>query len=211
MYLTTVDIVKILAAVLAGGLIGFEREYRDKDAGFRTLIFICVGAALFTILSVKLAGDKEPTRIAANIVSGVGFLGAGVILRNEGRVMGLTTASAIWLTAALGMGIGGGYYALASVGLASILVVLWIFPLLEHRIGNIRHDQAYTAVFNRDEERMVQFEAILSDSGLQIKNQRQLIKGNQMISSWNAAGAPQKHKKFVHRILAEVDIEEFHY
>ncbi|HQN43268.1 MAG TPA: MgtC/SapB family protein, partial [Anaerolineaceae bacterium] len=97
MYLQPEDLLKIVLAVLVGGLIGIEREYRDKAAGFRTLIFICVGAALFTILSVRLAGDKDPTRIAASIVTGVGFLGAGVILRDGGRVIGLTTAAAIWL------------------------------------------------------------------------------------------------------------------
>ena len=94
------DIFKILLAIGIGGAIGLEREYRDKAAGFRTLIFICVGATLFAMLSSKLAGDRDPTRIAANIVSGVGFLGAGVILRDGGRVVGLTTAATIWLVAA---------------------------------------------------------------------------------------------------------------
>jgi putative Mg2+ transporter-C (MgtC) family protein len=104
MYLSMEDVVKIILAVAAGGLIGLEREFRDKAAGFRTLIFICMGAALFTIFSARLAGTNDPTRIAANIVSGVGFLGAGVILREGGRVIGLTTAATIWLTAALGIG-----------------------------------------------------------------------------------------------------------
>src|SRR5512138_2976902 len=122
------DILKICLALVAGGLIGIEREFRDKAAGFRTLIFICVGAALFTIFSTKLAGDRDPTRIAANIVSGVGFLGAGVILRDGGRVIGLTTAATIWLTAALGMGIGGGEYLLVAIGVVITLVVLWVFP-----------------------------------------------------------------------------------
>jgi putative Mg2+ transporter-C (MgtC) family protein len=84
------DLVKILLGVLVGGVIGVERELRDKAAGLRTLIFICVGATLFTLFSEKLAGDNDPTRLAANIVSGVGFLGAGVILRDRGRVIGLT-------------------------------------------------------------------------------------------------------------------------
>ena len=78
------DVLKILLAVLIGGLIGAEREYRDKAAGFRTIILICVGATLFTILSFRLGGDGDPTRIAANIVSGVGFLGVGAILRGPG-------------------------------------------------------------------------------------------------------------------------------
>jgi len=71
------DVIKLLLAILIGGLIGAEREFRDKAAGFRTIIFICVGATLFTLFSLKLGGDEDPVRIAANIVSGVGFLGAG--------------------------------------------------------------------------------------------------------------------------------------
>ena len=95
MILNPEDILKILLAVIAGGLIGIEREFRDKAAGFRTLIFICTGACLFTILSAKLA-PNDSVRIAANIVTGVGFLGAGVILRDGGKVIGLTTAAMIW-------------------------------------------------------------------------------------------------------------------
>jgi putative Mg2+ transporter-C (MgtC) family protein len=117
-----------MLAILIGGLVGAEREFREKAAGFRTIICICVGATLFTILSLKMGGDKDPARIAANIVSGIGFLGAGAILRASGRITGLTTASTIWLAAALGMGIGGGYYVLSSMVAVAILIVLWIFP-----------------------------------------------------------------------------------
>ncbi len=118
MIITAEDALRIVLALVAGGAIGLEREFRDKAAGFRTLIFICVGAALFTLLSAKLSGGSDGTRIAANIVSGVGFLGAGVILREGGRVVGLTTAAAIWLTAALGMALGGGYYLVGGLVLA---------------------------------------------------------------------------------------------
>ena len=117
------DIIKLLLAVLTGGLIGAEREFRDKAAGFRTIILICVGAALFTMFSLRLGGDKDPVRIAASVVSGVGFLGAGAILRSDGRIVGLTTASTIWLAAALGMGIGGGQYLISGLGAIVVLLV----------------------------------------------------------------------------------------
>ncbi len=132
------DIIKLLLAVLVGGLIGAEREYRDKAAGFRTIILICVGATLFTIFSLRLGGGEDPVRIAANVVSGVGFLGAGAILRDAGRVMGLTTASTIWLAAALGMGIGGGHYLLSGVAALAVLIILWLFPRIEARIDTVR-------------------------------------------------------------------------
>ena len=91
----TNEMLKLGLAVLIGGVIGAEREFRDKAAGFRTIIFITIGATLFTIFSSILAGDKDPTRIAANIVTGIGFLGAGAIIREGGRVAGLTTAATI--------------------------------------------------------------------------------------------------------------------
>ena len=97
--------VSILIAATVGGLIGIEREYRDKTAGFRTMILIAVGSALFTILSGVMGGpDGESTRIASSIVTGVGFFGAGVIIKYVRMFRGLTTAASIWLFASLGMG-----------------------------------------------------------------------------------------------------------
>ena len=145
MNMVAVDIFKLLLSVLIGALIGAEREYRDKTAGFRTIIFICVGATLFTILSFKIGGDNDP-RIAANIVSGIGFLGAGVILREKGRVVGLTTAAMIWLTAAVGMGIGAGKYTISCVAAVIIMAILWLFPSFENIIDRARETRFYEIV-----------------------------------------------------------------
>ncbi len=125
------DLVKLAVSVLLGGLIGLEREVRLKSAGLRTMIFISLGATVFTMVSIKIGGDKDPARIAASIVTGVGFLGAGVILRQEGRVRGLTTAAAIWITAALGMAVGAGYHVLAASATLVSLLVLTGFIFLE--------------------------------------------------------------------------------
>jgi putative Mg2+ transporter-C (MgtC) family protein len=95
-------------AVLVGGIVGAEREYQDKAAGFRTIILITLGSTLFTIFSLSMDPGFTQTRVAANIVTGIGFLGAGAIVRDGGRIAGLTTAATIWLSAALGMGIGAG-------------------------------------------------------------------------------------------------------
>jgi putative Mg2+ transporter-C (MgtC) family protein len=98
-------------AVLCGGAIGMERELSGKPAGLRTNILICVGATLFTVLSLKLAGARgDPARIAAQILPGVGFIGAGTILHARGAVTGLTSAATIWVVAAIGMALGGGAY-----------------------------------------------------------------------------------------------------
>ena len=124
----------MLVAILIGGLIGAEREFHDKAAGFRTITFICLGSTLFTILSLELGGVRDPVRIAASIVTGIGFIGAGVILRDGGRIVGLTTASTIWIAAALGMGIGSGYFLLAGIATGLILIGLWGFPLFDRLI-----------------------------------------------------------------------------
>ena len=120
-----------LAAAL-GGAIGLEREYRHKPAGLRTNMLIALGSALFSVMSVQLgSGAGSPDRIAAQVVTGIGFLGAGAILRSGENIHGLTTAATIWVNAAIGMAAGLGAYAVASVGAAITLVVLGFLPVME--------------------------------------------------------------------------------
>src|ERR1700693_6459257 len=118
---------RLLWAALLGSVIGIERNVRKRPAGMRTSLCVCMGAALFTILSTEIAratGDASTTRIASNIVQGIGFLGAGVILREGGSVVGLTTAAAIFAIAAMGMAAGGGFYAVSGVAALGILLEL---------------------------------------------------------------------------------------
>lgn len=118
-------IMRILVALILGGVIGLERQYHDKPAGFATNTLICVGSAVFAMLSILsayyLGGD--PARIAAQIVAGVGFLGAGSILRDGNKISGLTTAAGIWLVAAVGMAVGYGHYFVGMVATASVLIL----------------------------------------------------------------------------------------
>jgi putative Mg2+ transporter-C (MgtC) family protein len=131
-------LIPILVAALAGGLVGIEREYRDKSAGFRTMILIAVGSALFTILSIEMGvAEKESTRIAASIVTGIGFLGAGVVLKDGATISGITTAATIWLVAALGMTAGVGEFALVGAVTLLVLIVLWTLPPLERFIDRM--------------------------------------------------------------------------
>lgn len=211
MIISPEDVLKICLALVAGGLIGIEREFRDKAAGFRTLIFICIGATLFTIFSVKLAGDRDPTRIAANIVSGVGFLGAGVILRDGGRVIGLTTAATIWLTAALGMGIGGGEYLLTGVGVGLALVVLWILPRFEQWIDNIREERTYEVVCGLSPAKFEELEGMFRQCGLQVRSHRQVKSGEAMTCTWQASGSPQSHDRLMRKLFADTEVKEFRF
>ena len=116
-------LIKIFLAIVLGGTLGMERQYHDKPAGFATNCLICVGAMLFTILSEYMgAAGGDPGRIAAQVVTGVGFIGAGSILRDGNKISGLTTAAGVWLVAAIGMTVGYGQYILAMVTTCAILV-----------------------------------------------------------------------------------------
>lgn len=116
--------IKVFLALVLGGALGLERQYHDKPAGFATNCLICLGAMLFTVLSEFMSlQDGDPGRIAAQVVTGVGFIGAGSILRDGNKISGLTTAAGVWLVAAIGMAVGYGQYFWASVCAAAILVV----------------------------------------------------------------------------------------
>jgi len=118
-------LVELVLAVLLGGLIGFEREWKDKPAGLRTNILICMAAVLFAEISQRAAvNGGDPGRIAAQILTGVGFLGAGTILHQKGGVTGLTSAATIWMVTAIGITLGFGAYLDAVVATVLVLLVL---------------------------------------------------------------------------------------
>ena len=150
---------KLLAAVAAGALIGLERELADKPAGFRTNILICLGAALFTLISVRMSTGPavDRTRIAAQIVTGVGFLGAGAIIQFRGAIVGLTTAATIWAVASVGMAFGAGEFALGLAGTLLTSGVLFGLGLVEGRINEWR----VVAVFEMELEPSVDVHALV--------------------------------------------------
>jgi putative Mg2+ transporter-C (MgtC) family protein len=124
--------LRMVMAVFCGAVIGAEREWHGKPAGLRTNILICLGAAIFTMLSVYIASTykADPARIAAQVVTGIGFIGAGAIMRGDGGVHGLTTAATIWLVAAIGMACGAGFYVLAGTATGiTFLVLLGLVPI----------------------------------------------------------------------------------
>lgn len=136
--------LRLLAAAALSGAIGLEREMRERAAGLRTHMLVGVGAALFTLVSAYAWGDFifdrsrgtafDPTRIAAQVVTGIGFLGAGAILRQGLSVRGLTTAAGLWVVAAIGMATGAGYYSAAVLGTAIVLVSLWPLRIAAHQL-----------------------------------------------------------------------------
>jgi putative Mg2+ transporter-C (MgtC) family protein len=136
-YLTAQIMLRLVVAALLGGLIGLEREINRKPAGLRTNIFICFGSAMFTILSYKLASDfgGDHTRIAAQIIPGIGFIGAGSILHARGGVSGLTTAATLFVVASIGMATGGGLYAPAIFATLILLIALTALGVVEKRLN----------------------------------------------------------------------------
>ncbi len=143
-------LLKLGLAVVLGGAIGLEREIKGKPAGLRTNILICIGSALLTDVSLRIGivegGQRvgDPARLAAQIVSGIGFIGAGTIMQGGGMVTGLTSAATIWVVASLGIAIGAGFYVEAAGTGALVTIVLAWLGRLEHRLRRVQRVVQYT-------------------------------------------------------------------
>ena len=136
------EAAQVSVAFILGAIIGVEREVRSKPAGFRTMILICVGSCLYTILS-KESNNLSPDRIASNIVTGIGFIGAGVIFKEGISVNGLTTAALIWITAALGMAVGYHNYPIAIVVTSMVVTALFVLEPVQRFINNLHKVKDY--------------------------------------------------------------------
>jgi len=119
---TVESILGLIISIVFGAIIGFEREITHKPAGLRTHMLVCLGSCLFTIVSQEFGMD--PARVAAGIVTGIGFIGAGTIIAEQGKVVGITTASSLWVTAAIGLAVGLGNYLLAAVSTLLVFLIL---------------------------------------------------------------------------------------
>jgi len=206
------NIIKHGMSVLVGGLIGAEREFQDKAAGFRTIILITMGSALFTIFSLSMDPGFTQTRIAANIVTGIGFLGAGAIVREGGRIAGLTTAATIWLSAALGMGIGAGDLKFVTASTVIVLIVLLFFPRIERWIDLIRESRSYKIVIEPGNTKS--FEKInqaFMTCSLKIIEHHQTKTERAIVGTWRVIGSPTHQDRFVEIMLKDKNIKELIY
>lgn len=204
------DFIKILSSTVVGTLIGLEREYRGKSAGVRTFALISVGSTIFTILSEKM-GINSPDRIAANIVTGIGFLGAGIIYKMEDRVKGLTTATIIWVTAALGMAIGDGHILLSFLGTMIVYIVLGLFVKLEVLMGKFGLTRNYRIVIAYSPEAYAKIERIFELCNLSVKSEKQLITPDKIVGIWSVRGRVTKHKKLIKKLMSEKDVKELEF
>ena len=204
------NLIRIIAALILGGIIGAERERHKKAVGLRTLILISVGSALFTILSINMVGPdgENPGRVAANIVSGIGFLGAGVILEERGQVVGLTTAATIWITAALGMAAGAGHYILAGITMFIVMIVLLLFTRLEDYLEISSEERTYEITAKTSWDKFKELKSLFKDHGLLINSYKQEKKGSEMVCTFEVRGTNKKHDKVVQKLISDKDIKE---
>ena len=180
-------LLKIALSILLGGVVGLEREHHNQPAGLKTHIILCVGATLITIVSIAMARDlgsarlTDPTRIAANIVTGIGFLGGGAILRMGATVRGLTTAACIWTVTGVGMAVGAGYYFPAALVTVAILLTLLFLGRFEKMFLNKREFKQMTLTARSSPDLLGNVEKALSANCISIRNievQREITEPN---------------------------------
>ncbi len=205
--LFTEDIVKLLIAAGLGALIGLEREYHGKAAGLRTMMLISIGATLFTVISTKLGTDAG--RIASNIVTGIGFIGGGIIFRESNRVSGITTAATAWATAALGMCVGIGYYEIAMASSALVLFVLYVLVPVQDLINRHNQLRSYRIVCKYQQKTLKNYETLFKELGLHAKRGVQNRVGNTIIGTWSIQGPERKHDKLTKILLNDDEVLEF--
>ncbi|HEX2847166.1 MAG TPA: MgtC/SapB family protein [Chitinophagaceae bacterium] len=202
---------RFLLAALWGGIVGIEREYRSKSAGFRTMIMISIGSCFFTIMSQLIGEGGNPDRIASNIVTGIGFLGAGVIFRGDNRVNGITTAATIWAVAAVGMGIGDGQYFIAAYASVLILIVLAILPYVEDLIDKVNQTKLYNIQCRFDPSAKEALEKLFIKNKLRFKLTKEVKEGQVLVTSWQVQGHAERHKLIIAALELDSNIERFEY
>lgn len=204
-------IIRIFLAALLGGIIGIERAYHDKSAGFRTMILIAAGSAFFTIISDVMGESiNDNARIAAAVVSGVGFLGAGVIIKVGVNIRGLTTAASIWLVASLGMGMALGLYTLSFTIFVIAMLVLWVLPPLERRIDAIHDFVTFTITTKNTDKQEEKILCMFEHENITVVDVgRSQEKGTQRVLHITAKTTPQKRAEIGRALANEKSVTGF--
>jgi putative Mg2+ transporter-C (MgtC) family protein len=199
--------LRLLISFGIGTAIGIEREYRGKAAGLRTMIMICLGSTIFTEVSIQLGGD----RIASTIVSGIGFLGAGVIFKDGLTVSGITTATTIWITAALGMAVGAGEYFIAFVSSAVMIIVLVVFDKLQRLREKYHQTRTYKISFHGNPVHENVIEQYIQNLNLTYWKKRNLKTGEVYTTTYDIIGAEKQLNAFNDRLRSDPAIQSYDY
>lgn len=201
------DLYHLLIALGIGAVIGAEREYRSKSAGLRTMIMVSLSSCLFTILSLKI-GVENPDRLAANILTGLGFLGAGVIFKDENRISGITTATTIWMTAAIGMAVGAGYIVLSLFAAFIVLIVLILLIYVQERIEDLHQARTYRIVCPYQQETLDKYEELFKEYSMQVIRNTQHKTEHKITGRWVLIGSAGNHRRLTEYLLNDQNIAE---
>ena len=209
---------RLLLAAILGGSIGLERELKAKPAGLRTTLLICVGAAMFTELSLQIAllatggGDAlraDPARLAAQIIPGIGFIGAGAILHGRGRVTGLTTAATLWVVTAIGIAVGAGAYVEAIGTTVMVLFTLLLLTRFERIIRRRFSNRRYTASVVSDGDTFEDLLKAFERGRLEIRIDQVEKVGNELEISLRATGPAPDHDRLVKHLIDKPTVRRF--
>ncbi|MCC3217011.1 MgtC/SapB family protein [Chryseobacterium sp. X308] len=208
-YIIKNELLLILISVILGLFIGAEREYRNKSAGLRTFILVCFGACLFTILSIKI-GVENPDRLAANIITGIGFLGAGVIFKGDNKIEGITTATTIWATASIGMAVGSGYVYIALLGTTLVLLILSALTYLQNFIDNYNKVREYKIAVT-DSQDIKYCENIFKENHLRYQMLKQQYSQESFTVIWRLTGKNSHHEEVISRLVDDPKIKAYQF
>jgi putative Mg2+ transporter-C (MgtC) family protein len=205
-------LIKLIVSLVIGTIIGAEREYRNKSAGLRTMILICLGSTIFTIVSIEVSHPTEIGRIASNIVTGIGFLGAGAIMREGLTISGLTTASAIWVVSSLGMAIGAGQFQLAITATILAMIVLVIFHHLQIVFDRQYKNVDLHVVFDADVDRMKELEQKMNEIKISFHRKKESRKERNVKYEYGLKGKARSVKEVIAYLIAEKEkVKSFDY
>lgn len=201
-------IPRLLAASVLGGVIGLEREYKRRSAGVRTNLLICLGAAFFTLLSAVLSGDSNPNKgqVASNIVQGIGFLGAGLIIHNRSRISGLTSAATVWVVASIGMACGAGLFAAAAVATVIVVIALELVGFLERNASIKIYSLIYEARGNDQAAILRCILDAMDKAGERLSDYTASSIGDLQRVTFNVVATKRQHERLHGKLLSEPGI-----
>lgn len=210
------DIQKVLLSVLLGGLIGLEREWSGKPAGFRTQMLVSAGATLFTLVSYHMTNldpnnNSDVTRVASNIVTGIGFIGAGLIFRNQQNVHGLTTAAAVWTAGAIGMAVGIGDYQVAIETTAIVLVILVILHFIEKRFERRYMIRDYRIKLVHTPDASIPGPNDFFENDYKVRNTKTEKRDDHLVLTWTVRASKPIHDTVVAKLIRDPRIMQVDY
>jgi putative Mg2+ transporter-C (MgtC) family protein len=203
----TEDIIKLLISAGTGAIIGFEREYHSKSAGLRTIMLIAVGSTAFTLVSMKMSADA--TRIVANIVTGIGFIGGGIIFRENNRITGITTAAAVWVTAALGTTVGVGHYETGFVVMVLVVTILYGMVPVQNYIKRKNQIRNYRIVCKFQNNSLKYYEEKFEQHHLEARPSTHSRSTDTISGTWIVQGSEKNHERVIKALLRDPEVLEF--